>query len=363
MYQLWRIGQLAYHLGISEPALRSLLDDFDSRRTSLVDELTIWPVDPTKKQRDVISIRGQWRNVQNRIYRRLLLSALEPTPFSHGGVKGRSALTNARAHIGSDFLFQADVKSFFPSISGNRVYRVLKSLGWSAEVSRALTRLCTYEYHLALGLITSPVIANEIFKPIDLRIARACQRMRLTYSRFVDDITISSKYDLSGSGIEKIVGGILRQNGFRLAKEKTKFSRVEDGPTITGMRIKSHHLDVAAEYADELDRLIADHQSLANNGEFCGPLLVESEVYGKARFVCSTNRGRSRTLLGRLKKIDWNAVMAIAAQRELVRLRPRTTARGVDRPSPVEELPLVVAGRRARARALTTESNPLEPPF
>src|SRR5262249_20589174 len=151
----------------------------------------------------------------------LLLPKLHPTKCSHGGVRRRSPLTNARAHLGNTFAFVADISGFFPAISISRVYEMFCRHACRAEVARMLTRLCTFDYHLAIGLVTSPIIANEIFRPIDERIEHACRRMNLVYTRFMDDITISGKFELSDSGIHASVRNIIERHGFKLADEKT----------------------------------------------------------------------------------------------------------------------------------------------
>jgi len=179
MLNLGRLKHLAGALGIEREKLLIMLDDFDRDPRSLVKELKVWPADRKKKSRDVINLRKPWRLLQERIYLKLLLPRLVATRHSHGGVKGRIAATNARAHIGNRFAFVTDVAGFYPSIRCRRVSRVFTDHGCGYDVARALTKLCTYNHHLALGLITSPILANEIFKEVDIDIARACQKMGL----------------------------------------------------------------------------------------------------------------------------------------------------------------------------------------
>lgn len=103
MLNFGRLEHLADGIGIEADQLRAVLDDFDENPESLVKELTVWPGDPSKKARNVISLRTPWRSIQERIYLKLLLPQLVPTAHSHGGVRGRSPASNARAHIGNTF--------------------------------------------------------------------------------------------------------------------------------------------------------------------------------------------------------------------------------------------------------------------
>ena len=341
MLNLGRLKNLADGLGLSPDFISGVLDDFDSDPDSLVCELTLWPADSSKKLRDVIALRKRWRLIQKRIYLKLLLPRLKPSRYSHGGVRGRSPATNARVHIGNTFGFVADISGFFPSISCRRVNDFFLGQACSYGVAKILTRLCTYDFHLALGLMTSPIIANEIFRPIDARIAHACRKMdkRLAYSRFIDDITISGNFDSETSGIEEVVRSIINRHGFSLADSKTDCDEfAKNRISITGIRVKRGHLDPSGEYMKELDRLITDHANLSNNEEFIGPLLLRPELYGKVHYACAINPGRRSSLLGRLKEIDWTKLSAHAHERGLVKYRNRLARRGEPRPDCSEPL-------------------------
>lgn len=308
----------------------SVLDDFDSAPWNVVKELTIIPKDSSKKSRDVISIRGDWRLIQSRIYQRLLLRKCRPFRSSYGGVRGKSAIGNAKAHLGNSFALVTDISSFYPSISTSRVNKFFLDKHCSYEVARVLTRLCTYEHHLALGLTTSPIIANELFKPIDQQIANACRRMNLTYTRFVDDITISGKFDLRHCGIRSEVRKIIQRHYFDVSEDKTKTGRLDGEIIITGIQLKKNHLDAPAKYVQELHRAIDDHASLASNGPFNGPLLTEAEILGKSYFAIGLNPGRKRILLGAIKRIDWGAVSFYASERCLESCHELKVPRGIN---------------------------------
>lgn len=243
MFNLGRLRHLARALGLDQERLLMLLDDFDKVPHSLVRELTVWPAKSTKKPRDVISLRKPWRTVQERIYLRILLPRLAASRYSHGGVHARNAVTNARAHIGNRFGFVTDIAAFYPSIRCRRVSKVFTDHGCGYDVARALTRLCTYDHHLALGLITSPILANEIFKEPDVHIANACRKIGLVYTRFVDDITISGNFDLASSGIASIIKEVVGRYGFALAASKTRFGRFDRDICVTGVRITGNHIN------------------------------------------------------------------------------------------------------------------------
>jgi RNA-directed DNA polymerase len=161
--------------------------------------------DPTGRTRDrvVLNVIGELRLYQDRLHKHLTRK-LPISPHSHGSVKGRSIKTNAENHCGSRYLFKADIANFYPSIRHVHVYRLFTDeLECSPDVARLCTRICTHKHHLALGLPTSPILADQLLTGVDRRIARMCERHGLIYTRYVDDIFISGPYDLRRSSFAK----------------------------------------------------------------------------------------------------------------------------------------------------------------
>lgn len=277
--------------------------------------------DPTKpnKTRLVVNVRGRLRALQSRLYRSVLLPKLRPSPYSHGGVHGRSIKTNLTPHIGSVYALKLDISNFYPSIHHKRVYRLfLNDFKCSPDVARLCTRLCTYRHHLALGLITSPFLADQIMRTVDRRIGSLCQKLGLVYTRFVDDLAISGPFDLEESGVPARVEKILGEHGFSANKKKTACGRIEDRFPITNLCIRNGHPDVRKEYVDELNRQLADAQSLVNGGDFTGPYYTSGQVYGRIQFVSWVNLGRRAQLIRRFRSIPWAIVEAEARTRGFV---------------------------------------------
>lgn len=275
--------------------------------------------DPQKpdKPRQVVNVTGLMRALQQNLYRRVLLPKLQPSAYSHGGVTGRSIKTNAQPHIASKFAFRADISNFYPSVHYSRVYRLF--VDWfqcSPDVSRICTKVATFRHHLALGLITSPILADQILRRVDSRVAGACAKMGLVYTRYVDDITVSGNFDLEKSGVPALVERILAQDGFRANPNKYKFGRLNDGLTITNLRPVNGHLDVRREYLDELVRQLEDAASLARGDKFDGPYYTSGQILGRVRFVCWVNPGRQRELIKRFRSIRWQLVRKVAIERK-----------------------------------------------
>jgi RNA-directed DNA polymerase len=276
------------------------------------------PAKPTKV-RTVVNVCGDLRALQQRLYRRVLLPKLEPSVHSHGGVKGRHIKSNALPHLASNFVFKTDVSDFYPSIHYRRVYDLfVGDLQCSPDVSRLCTKIATFRHHLALGLITSPILADRLMQPVDRRIGIACERAGLVYTRFVDDLTISGPFDLEQSGFARLVESILRENGFGVNPTKHQFGRISEGITITNLRNNRGHLDVRREYVDELERQMDDAFCLARGEAFLGPYYTSIQIRGRVQFVCWVNPGRRDSLLRKYRSIPWAQVEAEAKKRGLI---------------------------------------------
>lgn len=149
--------------------------------------------------------------------------------YIHGCIRDkaapRSIYTNAEPHVGKKYIINCDIKNFFPSISDNIVYEIYRHcLNFSPEVSKTLTLLCTVDGHLPQGASPSSYLANLVFWDIEPALVKELEAQGFTYTRFADDITISTNKELQNS--EKSFAINIIRNRFRkknciLHKHKT----------------------------------------------------------------------------------------------------------------------------------------------
>lgn len=129
-----------------------------------------------------------------RIHRRLfaLLERIEKPPYLHSGVKKRSYVSNARAHLGSSALIKLDLKRFYPSVRGYRIHDFFhRTLQCSPDVAGLLTRLCVYDGHVPTGSSLSQLLAFFAVKPLFDEIDSLAKSESLAFTVYVDDMTIS----------------------------------------------------------------------------------------------------------------------------------------------------------------------------
>lgn len=176
--------------------------------------------------------------IQKRICNRVL-SKFEFPINIQGGLKKRDNIKNARLHLGKKYHLCTDLSDFFPSVSHNAVYDRLCQIGFSADVSRIITLLCTYDYKVPQGVSPSTYLTNLVFYPMDLILIDSCNELDLFYTRFVDDIAISGNYDFQDK-TEEILQ-IIHESPYKINHSKT-FYRVGKAE-ITGIIVSNNVLN------------------------------------------------------------------------------------------------------------------------
>ena len=128
--------------------------------------------------RDISKPFPRLKRIQSSIHN--LLTELKVSDSAHGGIKGRSNLTNAKVHCNSLQVIKFDIKNFFPTISHNRVYNLFhRSLGCSPSVSSILTKLSTVKGQVPQGGPMSTDIANLVLREADKRFEGMAKKLRL----------------------------------------------------------------------------------------------------------------------------------------------------------------------------------------
>lgn len=157
-------------------------------------------------------------------------------PSAHGYVTGKSNITNALVHLGKKEVLKLDIKDFFGSLGIGLVVRYFAGLGYPRKVAFLLSRLCTAYEQLPQGAASSPQLSNVLMFGIDKSLEAFASSNGLTYTRYVDDITLSGD-KVSDKHIRQ-VASILSILDLELNEDKTIFQRGRK-KIITGVSIGS----------------------------------------------------------------------------------------------------------------------------
>lgn len=178
-------------------------------------------------------------------------SASRPKSISHGFRKNHSIATNAHPHKNKKFVFNIDLKDFFPSINFGRVRGFFISdrrFGLNKDVATAIAQTVCHNNQLPQGSPTSPIISNFIGHILDIKLSRLARKNKCYYTRYVDDLTFSTSISgfpteiaISTNSAEPVwsAGPTLehdiRQAGFLINPAKTRMQIRPSRQTVTGL--------------------------------------------------------------------------------------------------------------------------------
>lgn len=233
-------------------------------------------------ERELRIPRKDLRSVQKKILS-FLKKNISLLSCVHGGVSGRSIITNANPHVGKELVLNYDIKNFFPGIHNERVLKALrrrldvsqKSLGW-------IVRVVTYENQLPQGAPTSPFLSNVVALDLDTKLRNLCRKVSAGYTRFFDDITISGGRELEGIYGEGVVDEIIKREGFLLNMEKKHMAHRTETQYVTGL-VVNNKIDLSGS-------LIERVQGEIENGLCFFVPEYHCSVWGSIKFVKSINR-------------------------------------------------------------------------
>jgi RNA-directed DNA polymerase len=226
----------------------------------------------------------------------------------HGGIRGRSIITNARGHVGKQMVANLDVREFFPSITEEMVIETLVRLGCTWKTAALIAALTTYKGYLPQGAPTSTLLANLVFVPIDRDFQIFSRKFELTYTRYVDDITLSGNRDLRP--FKDFCIRLVEKRGFSVADNKVFFRGRNVQQIVTGLIVNDklrptpnflrdlrHDLRNCWPEAVGPSRVAAAHH--------CSPGELRRKLRGRIRFVHSIDPKLGRELRGLMVKIRW----------------------------------------------------------
>ncbi len=135
-----------------------------------------------------------------------------------GHVRRRGVIWTLRRHQRHPNLFHADIKDFFPSVTRTRVEGALLRLQVAPDAANVISRLVTRAAELPQGAPTSVAVGDMVLYCLDQRIAGLAKKGGLTFSRYVDDLTLSG----NGGALKRfsqLAVRSLREDGWSLSSK------------------------------------------------------------------------------------------------------------------------------------------------
>jgi RNA-directed DNA polymerase len=252
---------------------------------------------------------------------------------SSGGIRACAA-----AHCGARWLFQYDLDNFFYSINEADVHEIFTKAGYRPLLAFELARLCTttrvprhfgrmlrkessktYQLYqkgsmgvLPQGAPTSPMLSALAAYKLDIKLEEFADKYNLVYTRYADDITVSSAGELprnlSIAEMHRAILGVIRKSGFEENDKKTRIARPGSRKVVLGLLVDGDRPRISKQTYKRIDRHIhACHKygfaAVADHEGFDSPLGFYHHLKGLVAFVKDVDLKRWREFSGRLDEI------------------------------------------------------------
>ena len=223
LYKITSPRRLAEVLGLDEAELEELANRLDNYKR--------FKVGKTKK-RDVQEPKDRLRAIHKRISR--WLARIETPDYLHSAIKGRSYITNAKAHRADTNLIKVDIRSFFQNVTKHAVYLFfLDTMRCRGDVAMLLAKALTVDGHLPTGSPASPILSYYAHKGMFDGIADLAARRGLKFTVYVDDMCLSGEGATRATLYE--VRGLIAKA--KLKSHKCRFFPAGKPRVVTGVAL------------------------------------------------------------------------------------------------------------------------------
>lgn len=187
-----------------------------------------------KKTRDIVKYRDDDNGNLARDLHRYILNCFEKrynsSEYSYAYQKRKSIKLCVEKHIEGTGFIKYDIKSFFNSITCNQaVDCIVKEFNIHSRYQDQLNVImssCFFEGELPLGFVSSPIISDICLKEFDNRFVERFYQCGIVYTRYADDILISSANGITNDlqeEIHKWIVSELAKVGFQINERKMQY--------------------------------------------------------------------------------------------------------------------------------------------
>jgi len=160
-------------------------------------------------------------------------------------LEGASVKNNAEKHKNNKYLLRLDFVDFFKSITHNDILSFMMENeihpNWNEDDIDIFLKLVCYNGRLTMGAVTSPMLSNLVCNKLDRIIDSICSPKNISYTRYADDIYLSTNTpDILGAMPKRIIH-VLRSleypKNLIINTSKTKHSSKKNRMMVTGLTI------------------------------------------------------------------------------------------------------------------------------
>jgi hypothetical protein len=150
---------------------------------------------------------------------------------------------HASVHAANNYLSRIDIRKFFPSLLGSNVVELLRrhrtdlELTTDSEIS-LVSLLVTRYGNLVIGSPSSPILSNALLYDFDRKWANICSENAAQYTRYADDIYLSTRLpNVLSDVMLALKKDLVEMQGFRfeINTEKDVFTSRRRLRRVTGV--------------------------------------------------------------------------------------------------------------------------------
>lgn len=189
--------------------------------------------------------------------------------ISHGFIKKQKKesygiITNALGHKNKNLILNIDYANYFDSFNFGRVRGFFiknKYFQLSPECATIFAQIACHDNKLPQGSPCSPIISNFISRSLDIKLVNLAKKNSITYTRYVDDVTMSTNKKKFSSAVASIVEGeiklskhikmMISNSGFEINNKKIRLQCHDSRQEVTGL-VVNKFVNVPYEYRHNL---------------------------------------------------------------------------------------------------------------
>lgn len=231
-------------------------------------------------------------NIINRLHKRLMkLFNINIESYIKSGIKKESHITNAKCHGSNKSFLLMDIQGFYPSMTKSLIKKhLILTYKQSSNVAEFISNLVTIQQLKASGkraLVTgsplsqyfSYLINKKMYDELD----DISKKENITFSVYVDDISFSSKGNISYKFHTKVYS-IIKKYDYKIhtAKDKKTFrGKAGKKATITGVKISKQGYRILEKHKNNIRDILDKNEYIVKQESLKGMINYAIQVNPK----------------------------------------------------------------------------------
>ena len=241
-----------------------------------------------------------------------ILRKVEYPFYLQGSIKDKSNprdyITDCKFHIHKRIIISEDITNFFDSIKSDLVFKMWKYFfNFPEDVALVLTQLTTYKGFDPQGASTSSYIANLIFWDIEPFVVKQLNEMGICYSRYVDDITLSSERFITTEDqtfATSLIYGMLFKRGVRPNRKKRKVYSSSNRMIVHNLNTNSKKPTLSNEERNNIRAIVKKCEIMAQSDRYSQDYIkYYNSAFGKVGKLSRLHKIEGIKLRDRLQEI------------------------------------------------------------